>query len=96
MKFDNAKKLVGALIALSMAACIGGLVFYEQGSREMEYCALAGFILLASAVGAALKWGRCPWCGKRLMLGMYSRTVCPACRRDLATGKKKKGKGGKK
>lgn len=96
MSFKSAKKTVAVLIALSVVGCITGLVFFESSSQESSIIALASVILLTLAISVAFKWGRCPWCGKLLISGMYSKKICPACNRDLETGKKKKGKGGKR
>jgi uncharacterized Zn finger protein (UPF0148 family) len=96
MNLANAKKLVGVLLGLSCAVCIGGLLFFERGSQQSLYSAIASVTLLILAIGSGLIWGRCPWCGKILIRGLFSKTMCPSCRRDLTTGKKKKGKGGKK
>jgi hypothetical protein len=96
MSFKSAKKLIGVLIGTSCVGCIGGLVFFESGSLESNYIALASVILLVLAISVAFKWGRCPWCGQLMIMGLYSKKVCPACKRDLETGKKKKGKGGKR
>ena len=51
-------------------------------------------ILFTMAV--VLKWSRCPWCGGLIIKKLFSIKECPHCGRDLETGKKKKGKGGKK
>lgn len=95
MNLNNTKKLMSILLGLSVAICIGGL-FFEKGSQQMQYSAVAALVCIALAIGVGLKWARCPWCGKLLIRGFYSKKVCPACRRDLETGKKKKGKGGKR
>ncbi len=96
MKFDSAKRLVGILMGLSVASCVIGLAAFEQGSREMATAALMAVVMLFLSVCVAFKWCRCPWCGQTIFRGLFSKKVCPACNRDLNTGKKIKGKGGKR
>lgn len=96
MDLKNTRKLVGLLVGISFVICVGGLLVFEKDSIQSQYCAVAALAALLMAVGAVLAWGRCPWCGKLIVRGMFTKTVCPACHRDLTTGKKIKGKGGKK
>ncbi|NCB50941.1 MAG: hypothetical protein EOM54_03520 [Clostridia bacterium] len=96
MNFNTAKKIVAFLVGISFVICIGGLVVFEKDSIQSQYCAIAALAALLAAVAVVLKWGRCPWCGHLIIRGLFSKTVCPYCKRDLETGKKKKGKGGKK
>lgn len=96
MNFEKAKKVVTVFLVLSCVACVVGLTAFASGSTEANYAGLAAIIFLFLAVGSAFKWCRCPWCGQLLFRRMYKLKVCPACNRDLTTGKKKKGKGGKR
>jgi hypothetical protein len=95
MSLEKAKKIVVFFISLSIVACVGGLVFFQSGSTESSYAALAALISLMLSIAVALKWCRCPWCGHVLFRKLFSLKVCPECHRDLTTGKKKKGKGGR-
>lgn len=96
MNFKTAKKVVGLLMAISVIACVVGLAVFEQGSRETAYSVLGAFGALIISVGVILKWCRCPWCGKVLFVKLFYITECPSCRRNIETGLKKKGKGGKR
>ena len=92
MKFETAKKTVMILMFLSVGACVVGLLV---GSENAGIYLLAAIFLMTLSMGALLLWCRCPWCGKAIFKNLYSVKVCPGCRRELTTGKKKKGKGGR-
>ena len=96
MKLNTVKRIVGLLVGISIVVCVGGLIIFEKDSIQSQYCAIAGFASMLAAIAIILKWGRCPWCGHLIMRGLYTKSVCPNCRRDLESGKKKKGKGGKR
>ncbi len=96
MNFQTAKRIVGMLMAISVISCIVGIAVFEPGSLQASYCVLGAFGALLLSVGVMLKWCRCPWCGKVIFRKLFYITECPSCRRDIETGKKKKGKGGKR
>lgn len=92
MKFETAKKIVMVLLFLSAGACLAGLLL---GGESAGLYVLAAIFLMLLSMGALLLWCRCPWCGRLIFRNLYSVQVCPGCRRNLTTGKKKKGKGGR-
>ncbi len=95
MNLQSAKKLATLFIFLSIAVCILGLVINGNNEEALASYGIAAIVMLFLAMGVIVKWCRCPWCGQLLFRKMYTLTVCPACHRDLVTGKKKKGKGGR-
>lgn len=95
MDLQKAKKLATLFIFLSVFACIAGLVIHGNNEAALAQYGLAAIIFIFIAVGIIAKWCRCPWCGHLLFRKLYTLKVCPACNRNLETGKKKKGKGGR-
>ena len=96
MNFENAKKTVKFLLFASVAACIVSLIFSGNGTSLSALAMLAALGLLILAFITAYNFCKCPYCGKRILLGVLTVTHCPQCRRNLVTGERKKGKGGKK
>lgn len=94
MRFEKAKRLVTILLVFSIMACVVGLLF-GHGNREFligtAAAALASLLLAGFVI---VKYCRCPWCGKLLLRRMFAVRTCPDCRRDIETGKRRKGKGG--
>ena len=66
--------------------------------RALTYLFLSiwAVVVLMFTMAIVLKWSRCPWCGELIIKKLFSIKECPSCGRDLETGKKKKGKGGRK
>ncbi|MEG1632571.1 MAG: hypothetical protein RR314_00820 [Oscillospiraceae bacterium] len=96
MQLKTAKKWVLIFMGLSVASCLTGIFVFNLQTIQSAYTGLAAIIFLFIAVGIVFKWCRCPWCNQILFKNMFNVTVCPACNRDLVSGKKKKGKGGRK
>jgi len=96
MNFEKAKKVVKLMLFASVAACIVSLIVSENGTPLSAYVMLAALGLLVFAFIVAYNFCKCPFCGKRILLGVLTVTHCPACRRNLVTGERKKGSGGKK
>ena len=51
--------------------------------------------MLLFTAAVIMKYARCPWCGGSLLRKFFKLEVCPHCHRNLTTGKKKKGHGGR-
>ena len=49
-------------------------------------------VLVLLLIYVIIKYCRCPYCGKLIILGVLAVTDCPRCRRNLTTGKKSKKK----
>ena len=87
--FEYGKQLVKRLLVLAIAFCVGSLLT-PNGSYGQIGLLLLSLLCMVGELGALWMYCRCPHCGKRIMLGALSATVCPRCHRNLATGKKTK------
>ena len=96
MKFETVKKVTMAGLVLTAMVCILGIVSGGSDPQLTMYMSYAALVIMLFTLAIVLKWGRCPWCGALLIRKMFSLKVCPSCNRDLVTGKKKKGKGGRR
>ena len=70
---------VFSVISLSMASFV----------VQMGLVALTT-VLIFVLIYVLVKYCRCPYCGKLIILGVLAVTDCPRCRRNLTTGKKSK------
>ena len=95
MKLETVRKLVmGGFTICVFTSLIG--IFAGSGNAELaNYMLTASVIVLLFTIAIIMKWARCPWCGGSLLKRFFKLKVCPHCHRDLVTGKKKKGKGGR-
>mgnify|MGYP006954080656 CR=1 FL=1 len=91
MRFKTVKKVAMAGLLLSLLLCL-----IEPGTPESGSMAIWAVVVLMFTMAIVLKWSRCPWCGELIIKKLFSIKECPSCGRDLETGKKKKGKGGRK
>lgn len=96
MRLETVRKVVAAGFSLSVLACLVGLFGGQGNAQVYQYAMVAAVVLLLFTLAVVMKWARCPWCGGSLLRKFFTLKVCPHCHRDLATGKKKKGKGGRK
>ena len=96
MNFEKAKKITTALFVGSLFACVVSLFFADSNPQYTLYAFCIAIAMLVMGIIVAATFCKCPYCGKRILLGMLKVTHCPSCRRDLVTGVRKKGKGGKK
>lgn len=95
MDIQKVRKLVSAGFMVCIGASIIGLLFGADNLPLKNSMLSVGVVSLLLTMGVIMKWARCPWCGASLLRGLFKIKVCPKCRRDLITGKKKKGKGGR-
>ena len=95
MKLETVRKLVTVGFTLSIIACFVGLFAGADNPELNNYSLIAAVLFLLFTIAIIMKWARCPWCGGSLMRKFFSLKVCPHCNRDLVTGKKKKGHGGR-
>ena len=95
LRFHSFHSRLAAAKILSIA-CSGG--FACEG-RRITLRALPSQdeerVLLLFTLAVVMKWARCPWCGGSLLRKFFTLKVCPHCHRDLITGKRKKGHGGR-
>lgn len=94
MNLETAKNLLRTVIALCLVSCIIGIL--TTGTTISGYVTIFSFAMLALFIYIYYFCCKCPYCGKRIGTGILRATHCPHCRRDLTSGKRKKGKGGKR
>lgn len=83
MNFSTTKKVATVLLALAVAVLVLGRVLTGSTDVVFIYAEIAAVVLFALAIAVIGIWGRCPSCGKRLMLGFFKNTECPRCHRAL-------------
>ncbi len=96
--YARGQKLVRILLALAIAAAAAGMLLFREGTVQQAGCLVVSLAMLVGVVAAALRYCRCPYCGRRILGGVLVLEVCPGCRRSLYTGDKlkKNAKKGKK
>ena len=92
LNFNTARKLVMTFMIASVVLAVIGMVFVRPGTVASMYVVLFALILMIMALLVLFGACRCPWCGKRITSGLMKVEVCPHCKRDIETGKKRKGK----
>ena len=88
--FEYGRKLARYFLAAAILLDIGAILFFADKSVYQIVGILCSFGCLIAAVVMAYRHCRCPYCGKRIVLGVLAASNCPACRRNLITGKKVK------
>ena len=78
------KLLVGDILAALISA------FSRSTPGVMAVFTFATLVLFVAIIYVALKFCRCPKCGKRILLGVLAVENCPRCKHNLTTGKKMK------
>lgn len=96
MDLQTVRKIVTVGFTMSILACLLGIFVGSDNQAVNSYAVIGAVFFLLVSIATLLKWGHCPWCGASLLRGFFKHKVCPKCHRDLVTGQKKKGKGGKK
>lgn len=95
MNFDKAKNAVKLLLVACVLFCVGSIATAGKGNAPVIFTLVSIACFVLSFVVVSL-FCKCPYCGKRIYLGLFKVTHCPHCRRNLVTGARKKGKGGKR
>lgn len=96
MSFKLVKKIAIAGLMLSLLMCLIGVFGMDPGTQESGSMAIWAVVVLLFTMAVVLKWSRCPWCGELIIKKLFTIKECPHCGRDIETGKKKKGKGGRR
>ena len=94
MKFDRGRNLAKLLIILCAIMCVLSVI--TNGESISGYFMLISLVSFAVSFVVIRLYCRCPYCGKTIFIGLFNATDCPHCRRNLVTGKRKKGKGGRR
>lgn len=87
--FEYGKNISKYCVIFAIALCVLSLLV-PQGTYLQVLFIAATVVMLAATVVVMYKFCRCPYCGKRIMLGVLRVKSCPRCRRSLTTGKKMK------
>ena len=100
MKLAKVRILTVSLLLAGLAIAVAANFLTEEGSASYTMSLVLVLLLFAAGLGAALLWGRCPHCGKRLFVNFLRLSRCPRCgkaldpegiyRRDDREEKKKK------
>lgn len=85
--FEYGKNISKYFIIFAILLCVASLLV-PQGTYLQGIMIIATLALLVATVVVLYKYCRCPYCGKRIMMGVLRVTSCPRCRRSLTTGKK--------
>ena len=96
MSLKLVKKIAIAGLMLSLLLCLIGVFGMDPGTQESGSMAIWAVVVLLFTMAVVLKWSRCPWCGELIIKKLFTIKECPHCGRDIETGKKKKGKGGRR
>ena len=90
--FYLARNIVKGCLFTAMGLCILGLLVNESMPTIGMYVVIAAVSLIVVALAFIFTCLKCPYCGKQLISKCLTVTVCPHCKRNLATGIKSKGK----
>lgn len=90
--FDYGKKLSKWMVIISVVLALASLLLFPAGSVNKLITVIASIVCFISTIVIIYKFCRCPYCGKRIFMGVLVVTHCPACKRNLKTGKKNKSK----
>lgn len=90
--FDYGKKLSKWMVIISVVLALASLLLFPEGSVNKLITVIASIVCFISTIVIIYKFCRCPYCGKRIFMGVLVVTHCPACKRNLKTGKKNKSK----
>ncbi|HIT31058.1 MAG TPA: hypothetical protein IAC26_09475 [Candidatus Scatomorpha stercoravium] len=95
MDIKTTRKVVTIGFTICIFASLIG-IFFGAGNPELSnYMLIVAVIVFLFTAAIIMKYARCPWCGGSLLRKFFKLEVCPHCHRNLTTGKKKKGHGGR-
>ncbi|MBR1456074.1 MAG: hypothetical protein IJ594_02785 [Oscillospiraceae bacterium] len=80
-----AKYMMIAAVVIGVSA-----LFVPSGSVTQKILIVASFLVILATIYVMYRYCRCPYCGKHIIAGALVVSSCPACRRDLSTGKRVK------
>ena len=90
--FVQSRELAKKLAVATVVCGVGSFVAVGA-DNSLQFVLLAlTFVLCLCAVYVVVRYCRCPHCGKRIFLGVLKVKTCPACHRDLESGRKAKKK----
>ena len=86
--FEYGKRLARNCVVAGVVFCLLGLFATPSGSMAQVVLTLCSVCSLVATGVVMYRFCRCPYCGKRIMMGVLAITNCPRCRRNLTTGQK--------
>ena len=89
---EYGKHMAKTTVICAAVTCLVSLFLLPSGSIYQGVALILSFALMVATVVFMVKYCRCPYCGKRIIMGVLTVKSCPACRRDLTSGKKTKKK----
>ena len=88
--FEYGKQMAKTSVICAVAACAVSIFFLPAESTiQLVGLGLSAVLMIATLV-IMYKYCRCPYCGKHILMGVLTVKACPACRRNLESGKKAK------
>ena len=87
--FIRGRDLLKKLLAADLVTAVLALIF-KANPTVMSLFSMATIILFGAIIYIAVKYCRCPNCGKVIVIGVLAVDACPRCKRNLVTGKKSK------
>ena len=96
MSLGAAKTLTSGLLVGCVVCCLLSLLLTGLPESVRTAIGWAAILLAVLGVACLVLFCRCPYCGAHLFKGLFKMKFCPSCRRDLETGMKQKGSGGKR
>ncbi|MDO4983641.1 MAG: hypothetical protein Q4E35_08830 [Eubacteriales bacterium] len=86
--FIQGRELAKKLAVGTAVSCVAGILLAQmQSNLELIFITLT-FVLFAATIYVIIKYCKCPYCGRRIFLGVLKVTSCPSCHRSFTTGKK--------
>lgn len=85
------KKKYSIIITMAAAMIIAGIgLAMPNDSFALKLCALLAIGCAIAALILYFKNGKCSYCGKSLLNGVFYYKECPFCHRNLFTGEERK------
>ena len=88
--FNYGTKISKYLLVAAILGALASILLAPAGSILQMILVGVTTIIIISNFCVIYKYCRCPYCGKHIMMGALRVKVCPACNRNLQTGKKTK------
>ena len=91
-KFEDGKKYSKGMLILAIGLLVAALLFGRDMGQWYAVSVLAAAVLFVCSIVVCVTFCRCPYCGRCIFFGVYTRSDCPHCHKDLHSGKKIKKK----
>ena len=90
--FERGRSIAKGCLFAAAALCVVGLLLNGSMPGIAVYIVVTALILIAIALFTVFTCLKCPYCGKQIISKCLTTTVCPHCKRNLASGLKSKKK----